>query len=137
MQVEQLPNMEAEQINRLRAAGITNCRQLLRACQRPERFQTLVHASGLSQEELNAVVRRAEVSQIRGIGATTLAQLLAVGVDSLDTLAAREPESLRADLHQVTARPPNLAVIEDWIVQAGKRSGCSEFSSLQAGLTPR
>jgi hypothetical protein len=137
MRVEQLPHIEAEQITQLRAAGITNCRQLLRACQRPERFQRLANASGLSRDVLNDVVRRAEVSQIRGIGTATLAHLFEVGIDSLDALAARKPESLRTDLQRVTARPPNLAVIEDWILQAGQRARCTAPPPLQASLTPR
>ena len=137
MRVEQLPHMEAEQITRLRAAGINNCRQLLRAWQRPERFQRLAIATGLSQDTLKDVVQRAEVSQIRGVGTTTLAHLFAVGIDSLGALAARTPESLREDLQRVCARPPNLAVIEDWILQAGQRAGSFESSPLQASLKPR
>jgi hypothetical protein len=137
MRVEQLPYMEAEQLTRLRTAGVNNCRQLLRAWQRPERFQRLVIATGLSRETLDDVARRAEVSQVRGVGTTTLAHLFEVGVDSLDALAARKPESLRADLQRVTARPPNLAVIEDWILQAGQRTGCPEIPPLQASLTSR
>jgi nucleotidyltransferase/DNA polymerase involved in DNA repair len=131
MRVEQLPHMEAEQIRRLRAAGITNCRQLLRACQRPERFQRLETVTGLPSETLSDIMRKAEVSQIRGVGTRTLAHLFEVGVDSLDTLAALKPESLRADLQRVMTRPPNLAVIEDWIVQAGQRAGCSALPPLQ------
>lgn len=137
MRVEQLPHMEAEQISRLRAAGITNCRQLLRACQRPERLQALVTATGLSREVLHDVVRRAAMSQIRGIGTATLGHLFEVGIDSLEALAARRPDSLRAELQRVTARPPNLAVIEDWILQAGERTDCPRLPSLEASLTPR
>ena len=137
MRVEQLPHMEAEQITRLRAAGINSCRQLLRAWQRPERFQRVVIATGLSKDTLKGVVRRAEVSQIRGVGTTTLAYLFEVGIDSLDALAARTPESLRADLQRVCARPPNLAVIEDWILQAGQMAGYLEAPPMQANLSSR
>ena len=84
---------------------------------------------------MSYVVRRAEISQIRGIGITTLAHLFEVGIDSLDKLATRKPETLRADLQRVTPRPPNLAVIEDWIVQAGQRVPCSPPPALPAGLT--
>ena len=136
MRVEQLPDMEAEQIARLQAAGINNCRQLLRASQRRERFLNLANATGLSPKGLEDVVRRAEVSQIRGVGTTTLAYLFEVGVDSLEALAVHEPETLRTKLHRVTARPPNLAVIEDWILQARQRNGLPEISSLQASLAP-
>jgi predicted RecB family nuclease len=136
MRVEQLPGMEAEQIAQLQAAGINNCRQLLRASQRQERFHNLARATGLSSSALEEIVRRAELSQIRGIGTTMLAQLFEVGVDSLEALATHEPGVLRTDLQRITARPPNLAVIEDWILQARKKNGLPATSSLQASLMP-
>jgi predicted RecB family nuclease len=136
MRVEQLPGMEAEQTTRLQAAGINSCRQLLRASQRQDQLLSLSKATGLSPKALEGIVRRAELSQIRGIGTATLAQLYEVGVHSLEALAAREPETLRTDLQRVTARPPNLAVIEDWIQQARRKSGLPAASSLQASLAP-
>lgn len=134
MQVEQLPGMEEEQVVRLQAAGIRNCRQLLRAGQRPERFLNLVRKTGLLPDTLRDFVGRAELYQIRGIGATTLARLFEIGVDSLDALAVYEPETLRAELQRTVVRPPNLAVVEDWIRQARNEKG-GEASSPQTSLT--
>jgi hypothetical protein len=136
MRVGQLPDVDAEQIARLQAAGISNSRQLLRASQRRERFLELVDATGLSQRALEEVVRRAEVSLIRGIGSATLSDLLRAGVDSLEGLALREPETLRAELYRVTTRVPNLAVVEDWISQARQLTGLPLASSLEAGPKP-
>jgi nucleotidyltransferase/DNA polymerase involved in DNA repair len=123
MQLAQLPGLNTEQILRLQAAGISTCRQLLRASKRQERLQILTRATDLPAETLRALVQQAELSQIRGVGPTTLTHLFAVGVDSLAALASQEPEALKAKIQQTTARPPNLAVIEDWILQARQLDG--------------
>jgi nucleotidyltransferase/DNA polymerase involved in DNA repair len=123
MRVEELPGLETEQIARLRAAGISNCRQLVRASQRQERFQNLVSATKLPLETLHTLVQRAELCWVRGVGPATLVHLHEAGVDSLVTLASQEPNTLQAKLQEVTPRPPNLAVIEDWILQARRQNG--------------
>ena len=123
MWIEQLAGLESEQVIRLQAAGVRSCRQLLRASRQQDSFLALVKSTGLPVETLQNLVLRAELSQIRGIGPTNLAHLLQVGVDSLPLLAAQEPEPLQSQLQQVLARPPNLAVIEDWILQAWRRWG--------------
>ena len=123
MQLAQLPGLEAEQLTHLQAAGIGNCRQLLRATRRQDQLLTLARTADLPLETLRSVVSRAELSQIRGIGPTTLAHLFAVGVDSLAALASKEPQALQAQLQQRIARPPNLALIENWIIQARRLRG--------------
>lgn len=123
MWVEQLPGLESEHIVRLRAAGVRSCRQLLHASRQQETFLRLAESTGLPLETLQTLVHQAELSQIRGIGPTNLSHLQKAGVDSLRLLADQEPEPLRSRLQQVLARPPNLAVIEDWILQARRRQG--------------
>lgn len=130
MRVDQLPGVETEQVSRLRSAGIRNCRQLLRAGQRQERFHVLARSTQMPQETLYQLVQRAELTQIRGVGPRTLSRLFAVGVDSLATLAGQEPERLQARLQLLATKPPNLAVIEDWILQARQRHGGQEISPL-------
>jgi predicted flap endonuclease-1-like 5' DNA nuclease len=123
MQIEELLGLNGEEISWLQAAGIRNYRQLLRASQRPERFQALAQSTALPPETLRRAVGQAELSQIRGIGPTTLAHLVAVEVEGLAGLAQQEPQVLQARLQQVTARPPNLALIESWIQQAQRLGG--------------
>ena len=130
MRVDQLPGVETEQVSRLRAAGIQNCRQLLRAGQRPERFHILANSTQMSQEALHQLVQRAGLTRIRGVGTRTLSLLFAVGVDSLTALAEQEPETLQARLLLFATKPPNLAVIEDWILQARQYHGRRETSPL-------
>jgi len=123
MRIEQVPGLDVEQISHLRAIGIHNCKQLLRASRQWERFPILSEATRLPSEVLRRLVGRAELCGIRGIGPATLALLCKLEVDSVAALAEQEPEALRSRLRQFTPRPPNLAVIEDWIWQARQRKG--------------
>lgn len=122
MRIEQLPGLDARHISRLHAIGIHNCRQLLRAHRRLERFSILCQATQLPTETLRSLVQWAELSQIRGIGPATLATLHEIGIDSLPALADQQSAALQARFRQLVARPPNLAVIEDWIQQAQRKS---------------
>jgi hypothetical protein len=121
MRIEQLPGLDSEQITQLQAAGIGNCRQLLRVRLHQDRLHGLVQSTGLSLDMLCRLVQRAELSQIMGIGPTTLAHLSSVGVNTLEELAVHDPQSLHSQLERVTGRPPNLAVTEYWILQAQRQ----------------
>jgi nucleotidyltransferase/DNA polymerase involved in DNA repair len=121
IRVEELPGLETTQISRLRAAGIRTCRQLLRAAQVPKRLATLALVTELSPEMLESLAQRARLCQIRGVGPVTMSHLLEVGVGSLATLATQEPQALQARLQQRIGRRTNLAVIEDWILQAKQK----------------
>jgi predicted flap endonuclease-1-like 5' DNA nuclease len=121
MLLDQLPGLETEQVCLLQSLGIRNWRQLLRASQHKDRMLFLSQAAKLPPDTLRALIRRLELGRIQGIGPATLRQLWTVGVDSIDNLAEQEPAQLQVCLRQVALRPPNLAVIEDWIAQAQKQ----------------
>jgi predicted RecB family nuclease len=121
MLIDQVPGLETEQVSLLQAIGIRNCRQLLRASQRRDQLLFLSQAAKLPPDTLRSLVRRIELGRIQGIGPATLRQLWRVGVDSIEMLAEQEPAELQVRLRQVAQRPPNLAVIEDWIVQAQRQ----------------
>ena len=123
MQIDQVPGLEQESVLRLRAAGIHNARQLLRVSRRRGRMSLLSESTDLPLEALNILVRKVEVGQIRGIGPAMLDSLWQLNVCSLEDLAAWEPAELQEKMRPVVDRPPNLAVIEDWILQAQRRTG--------------
>jgi hypothetical protein len=133
VQIDQVPGLEAEQIIRLRAAGIRNCRQLLRASRRKGRLLLLCQATDLSPETLSVLVHKVELCQIRGIGPSMLGKLWQVGVRSVEELAAWEAADLQEKVRQISDRPPNLAVIEDWILQAQSCTG-TRPAALSYGL---
>ena len=133
MQIDQVPGLEQELILRLRAAGIRNCRQLLRVSRRRARMSLLCQTADLSPEMLHLLVRRIELYQIRGIGPAMLDNLWQLDVRSVEDLAAWEPADLQQAIRTVAERPPNLAVIEDWILQAQRRKG-KQPAALSYGL---
>jgi predicted flap endonuclease-1-like 5' DNA nuclease len=126
MKIEQLPGLEPQQTLQLQASGIRDCRHLLRACRRRERFADLVVRTELAPHALHTIAQRAELSQIHGVGPATLARLLEAGVTSLAELAGQEPAALQERLLGVAPHAPNLAVIEHWILQA--RRQCKAWS---------
>lgn len=137
MKISLLPGLNPDQIVRLQAAGISTCHQLLRASRRDEQFQALLRATGLPPETLVDIKQRAELSQIRGIGPAVLARLLDAGVTSVDELAAHEPEAIQYSLRATTEHPPNLAVIESWILQARREpTNHADLLACLNALTP-
>jgi predicted RecB family nuclease len=122
MNIEMLPGLTPEQVEQVRAVGIRTCQQLVRAKRRKDRLTALVRSTGLPAQTVQEIVQCAELAEIRGIGPAVLAKLLRSGVTSLAELAAQEPEALRLRLREVSPTPPNLAVIEQWILQARQQT---------------
>ncbi|HNS52513.1 MAG TPA: DUF4332 domain-containing protein [Anaerolineae bacterium] len=122
MQILDLPGVDPRHAAGLKNAGIWTCQQLLQLARYPNRLPGLAQASGLSMGALRDLVDRAELSRLQGVGPAHLGYLIAAGIDTLAALAAQEPEALGLRLSQVTPRSPNLAVVEDWILQARRRA---------------
>jgi nucleotidyltransferase/DNA polymerase involved in DNA repair len=122
MKIDELPGLEVDEIGRLRRAGISSRRQLLRLAREDSRLEALAAETNLPLDQLRRAVNWSELSEIRGVGPATLEQLRQAGIESLGDLAAQQPESLSAALRETTDQPPNLAVIEDWIRQARRHT---------------
>jgi predicted flap endonuclease-1-like 5' DNA nuclease len=108
----------------LKVRYITTSEQLLRAAARYEDRQMLAQATYLQLEAVTAVVRRADIARVKGIG-TGFARLLAeIGVVDVAILALQDAEALRLRLHalnqaeRLIKRSPTLDEIVDWIAQA-------------------
>lgn len=125
MNIDQLPGLTSEQVASVKRAGIRTCRQLLRYRQSRSRMQDLAGATGLPLAALQSIVQRAELTEVRGIGPVALANLLEAGILGLADLAAQEPLALQSRLWRKSTAPPNLAVIEHWILQARRRAARS------------
>jgi hypothetical protein len=77
----------------------------------------------LQPNDLVQIVNIAELGEIGGIGPASLHWLLEAGCGSTVELAAEEPQALQTRLREAGAKPPNLAVLEHWILQARRRTG--------------
>jgi hypothetical protein len=123
VRLEELPGAEPQHVARLREAGIRNCRRLAWAGGRPDRLARLARESGLGFQLLQSLVGRAGLSRLRGIGLVMLGHLVQIGVESPEQLAGWEPEQVQERLRTCLKPPPNLALIESWILQARARGG--------------
>ena len=123
MNIAELPGLECEHVSRLQGAGVRTSRQLLRVSRRRNGFTSLAKAADLQLKDLEQIVSVAELGEIQGIGRTALNQLLEAGVTSPGELSAEEPAELQTRLRKAGVRPPNLAVLEHWIIQARRRKG--------------
>ncbi|MFZ1426594.1 MAG: DUF4332 domain-containing protein [Geminicoccaceae bacterium] len=108
----------------LRIRYITTSAQLLHAAARYEDRQMLAQATDLQPEAVTAVVRRADIARVNGIGSGFARLLAEIGVVDVAILAVQDPEALRLRLHafnqaeRLLRRCPTLDEIVDWIAQA-------------------
>jgi predicted RecB family nuclease len=121
--IDGLPGLKIEQASRLRDVGVRSARQLLRASRSATGLLALAKATGVPLEALREAVQQVKLFQVRGIGPAHLEHLLAAGLETLKDLACQEPEALRRQLCRVMSHPPNLAILESWILQARQRTG--------------
>lgn len=108
----------------LKIRSITTSERLLQVAARHEDRQALARVTNLHPEALTAVVQRADIARVNGIG-TSFARMLAdVGVRDASTLAAQDARALQLRLHalnrteRLVRRCPTLDEIVDWVAQA-------------------
>ncbi|MCB1885547.1 MAG: DUF4332 domain-containing protein [Geminicoccaceae bacterium] len=109
---------------RLKSRRITNCGQLLAAAAVAERRQSLARATGIDPLVLEAVVRRADMSRVNGIGAVFGMMLEELDILDVGALARQDPARLHGSLRdynrqeRIARRSPTPEEVEDWVRQA-------------------
>ena len=108
----------------LKARQITTCDQLLAAAGHFEDRAALARASRLDLQDLNDLVRQADLARIQGIGVVFGRMLKDLGIHDVALLAQQEPAKLhqRLRLHneanRLARRAPTEDEVTDWIDQA-------------------
>lgn len=124
LHVSKLRGISLETRSKLKHRGITYTQQLLEAAGKPEGRARLAHASGIEEDELLRLVRRADLARIKGIGAIFADMLELVDVDDVGLLAQQSPDALHVRLFELNAserlarRAPTPDEVVDWIRQA-------------------
>ncbi|MFQ5342708.1 MAG: DUF4332 domain-containing protein [Anaerolineae bacterium] len=123
LRIAELRGVTSQQVETLKAHGITNAGQLLDRASTPQGRRDLAEATGISSADLLEMVNRADLSRIHGIGRQYSHLLEDVGVDTCPELAQRNPANLHAALREAAAgsgikRPPTSQQVEDWVGQA-------------------
>lgn len=109
---------------KLKARGIKDNEDLLRACGSHHAIAELAHGADVDIAVVRRLVHRAELARIRGIGETYTMLLEEAGVATTGDLAGCCPEDLRVRLVSINAekrlvgRVPALAMVNGWVNKA-------------------
>jgi predicted flap endonuclease-1-like 5' DNA nuclease len=89
-----IPGLDPEQVGRLKAVGINNTKQLFeRAWSEGDRAE-LSRLTDVPGDALSEMVALSDLARIGGVGPVFARMLLDLGVDSPESVLAREPEEL-------------------------------------------
>ena len=109
---------------RLKSRRITNCGHLLEAAGPAVGRAGLARASGIAPDILEAIVQRADMARVNGIGVVFGLMLEDLGVRDVQTLAGRDADALHAELRdlnqaeRIARRSPTAEEVADWVTQA-------------------
>lgn len=109
---------------KLKARGIKDNEDLLRACGSYHAIAELARGADVDVSVVRRLVHRAELARIRGIGETYTMLLEEAGVATAHDLASCSPEDLRVRLASINAekrlvgRVPALAMVNGWVRKA-------------------
>lgn len=108
----------------LRRRGVATCGRLLALAGDPAARARLARADRVDPAALLALVRRADMARVAGVGTIFGLMLEEVGVPDVAALAAEDPAALQARLHaynrqeRLTRRSPTLEEVGSWVRQA-------------------
>jgi len=118
---------------KLVAAGVRTVEELLSQGSTPKGREALEASTGIPHALILKWVNRADLYRINGIGSEYSDLLEVAGVDTVKELAQRNAEHLAETLLEANAarnlvrRPPNVAMVADWIEQARKLPRVVEY----------
>ncbi len=124
--LSKLHGVDRELEARLKVKGVKDSEDLIDLCARTEDMDQLAAELRTDTETLRALVNRANLARIRGIGEAYTVLLEAAGVKSVGDLATRSPDELRAQMEhinesqRVVGRVPALAMVNGWVNKAQK-----------------
>lgn len=124
MKLVQVEGLEPEVIARLSTIGIETTNDLLTRGAEPTGRAAITGAAGLSEPALLALLFRADLERVRGVGWDYAGLLAEAGVSTVTDLAYRQAEELRKRMAAINAerslvkRVPSLAQVSAWIDHA-------------------
>lgn len=122
--VAKLRGVPASARKALKRHRISTCAQLLAAAAPAEGRARLAQATGIAPDLLLAIVRRADLERVHGVGTIFGLMLEEIGVRDVAGFAAREPGALHRELRRLNERErlarrsPTLDEVTGWIGQA-------------------
>ncbi len=134
MKLAQVAGLEPDMIARLSTIGIDTTSDLLTRGAEPTGRAEITGASGLSETALLALLFRADLERVRGVGWDYAGLLVEAGVSTAVDLAHRQAEELRRRMAAINAerslvkRVPSLAQVSGWIEHARTLSAMLRFN---------
>jgi predicted RecB family nuclease len=122
--IGELRGIHPKEATRLRKAGVRTTESLLRRANNKRSRNALAKATDLDPEQLLDWVNRADLMQIKGVGAEYADLLKVVGVDTVKALRRRNPRSLLGsmvevnDAKRLVRRLPTESMVAAWIEAA-------------------
>lgn len=108
----------------LKVRRINSCAQLLAAAGTPEARRRLCVETGLADALVLGLVRRADMTRVRGVGAVFGMMLEDLGIADVGRLAAADAAVLHERLRsyneeeRIARRSPTCGEVEEWVLQA-------------------
>lgn len=124
MKLAQVEGLEPDVIARLSTIGIDTTNDLLARGAEPAGRAEMSRVSGLTETALLALLFRADLERVHGIGWDYAGLLVETGVGAVTDLAHRRAEDLRKRMAAINAerslvkRVPSLAQVSAWIDHA-------------------
>ena len=109
---------------KLKAAGVNNTGDLLKACCDKKGRDGLAESTGISYDNLLKWANRADLMRLNGVGKQFSELLENAGVDTVKELAQRRADNLTAKMEEVNAEKklarttPKQDQVEGWIQEA-------------------
>jgi uncharacterized membrane protein HdeD (DUF308 family)/predicted flap endonuclease-1-like 5' DNA nuclease len=122
--LEYIEGVGPENAAKLKAIGIVNCLDLIKAGSTAKGRSEIVRKSGINHNFILEWVNHVDLYRIQGVGSEYADLLEATGVDTVVELAQRNPANLFEKFHSVNEEQhlvrklPTLAQVEDWVAQA-------------------
>lgn len=123
LNVSQLEGITPELAKELKAAGLEDSRDFLKAADTPTKRNHLAKEFDVPSREILELANRADLARVRGIGKIFSDLLEHAGVDTVAELAQRNPDHLHAKIVEVAhkygiTRIPRDDEVESWVDQA-------------------
>ncbi|MBN2148374.1 MAG: DUF4332 domain-containing protein [Anaerolineales bacterium] len=124
LSLQKIEGVRIKEVEALKRIGITNVKQLLEAGSTPNSRIELSQKTGMLLETITELVKIADLCRISDIKGVRVRLLYDTGFDSLEKIAAQDPEEMRdqivkvCDREKISARHPTLVETKFWIEQA-------------------
>lgn len=123
LNVSELAGITPELDKEIKAAGLEDSRDFLKAADTPTKRNHLAKEFGVPSRTILELANRADLARVRGVGKVFSDLLEYAGVDTVAELAQRNPDHLHAKILEVAGeygitRIPRQDEVESWVDQA-------------------